>query len=126
MNFKSIKESATEYIRNKIITGEFIAGDSINETALASSLSISRPPIREALRTLENEHLVVSIPRKGTYVRELSLADLRDLYQVREMIDVMPLSFSGITIYEICRRWSLPLRCLLVYPNPREMIRTRS
>jgi len=87
MNFKSIKESATEYIRNKIITGEFIAGDSINETALASSLSISRPPIREALRTLENEQLVASIPRKGTYIKELSLNDLRDLYQVREMIE---------------------------------------
>ncbi len=87
MNFKSIKESATEYIRNKIITGEFIAGDSINETALAASLGISRPPIREALRTLENERLVVSIPRKGAYVTELSLSDLLDLYQVREMIE---------------------------------------
>jgi len=87
MNFKSVKESATEYIRDKIITGEFVAGHAINETALASRLNISRPPIREALRTLENEHLVVSVPRKGTYVTELSIEDLRELYQLREMVE---------------------------------------
>jgi len=87
MNFKSVKDSATEYIRNKIITGEFIAGHAINETALASRLDISRPPIREALRTLENEHLVVSVPRKGTYVSELSAEDLKELYQLREMVE---------------------------------------
>jgi len=87
MNFKSVKESATEYIRNKIITGEFVACHAINETALASRLNISRPPIREALRTLENEHLVVSVPRKGTYVSELSVEDLREIYQLREMVE---------------------------------------
>ena len=87
MKLKSVKEGATEYIRNKIITGEFVAGQTINETALASHLSISRPPIREALRTLENERLVVSVPRKGTYVGKLSIKDLQDFYQVREMVE---------------------------------------
>jgi DNA-binding GntR family transcriptional regulator len=87
MKLKSVKESVTEYIRNKIITGEFTAGQMINETALASHLNISRPPIREALRTLENEYLVVSVPRKGTYVSNLSIEDLRELYQVREMVE---------------------------------------
>jgi len=87
MKPKSVKESATEYIRNKIITGEFTAGQMINETTLASHLNISRPPIREALRTLENEHLVVNVPRKGTYVSNLSIKDLRELYQVREMVE---------------------------------------
>ena len=87
MKLKSVKESVTEYIRDKIITGEFTAGQMINETALASRLNISRPPIREAFRTLENEHLVVSVPRKGTYVSDLSIEDLRELYQVREMVE---------------------------------------
>ena len=87
MNFKSVKESATEYIKNKIITGEFVAGNAINETALAAHLNISRPPIREALRTLENEHLVVSVPRKGTYVSKLSVEDLLEIYQLREMVE---------------------------------------
>jgi len=87
MNPKSVKESVTEYIRNKIITGEFTAGQMINETTLASHLNISRPPIREALRTLENEHLVVNVPRKGTYVSELSIEDLREIYQAREMVE---------------------------------------
>ena len=87
MDFKSVKESATEYIRNKIITGEFVAGEAINEAALALRLNISRPPIREAFRTLENEHLLVSVPRKGTYVTKLSVEDLRELFQVREMVE---------------------------------------
>lgn len=87
MNLKSVKESATEYIKNKIITGEFVAGQSINETALASRLNISRSPIREAIQILENEHLVVSVPRKGTYVSKLTVKNLRELFQVREMVE---------------------------------------
>jgi DNA-binding GntR family transcriptional regulator len=50
-------------------------------------MSISRPPLREALRLLENEGLIINIPRKGSYVREISKEDFKELYEAREMIE---------------------------------------
>ncbi len=87
MEIKSITDSVAEYLRNQIITGDLAAGQRLNETDLASRLDISRPPIREAFRILENEHLVVNIPRKATYVSNISIEDLKEVYQTREMLE---------------------------------------
>jgi len=87
MEIKSVTDSVTEYLRKQIITGDLAADQRLNETDLASRLDISRPPLREAFRILENEHLVVSIPRKGTYVSNLSVEDLQEVYQAREMLE---------------------------------------
>lgn len=87
MEIKSITESVVEYLRLQIITGELAAGQRINETELASYLNISRPPLREAFRILENEYLVVNIPRKATYISDISIEDLKEVYQAREMLE---------------------------------------
>ncbi|MGD0916115.1 MAG: GntR family transcriptional regulator [Thermodesulfobacteriota bacterium] len=87
MEIKSVSNTVIEYLRSQIVTGKLRANQKLNENDLASSLGISRPPIREAFRTLENEHLVVSIPRKGTYVTNISIEDLLELCQVRKMIE---------------------------------------
>jgi DNA-binding GntR family transcriptional regulator len=83
----SIPSSAFEYLRNQIITGQLAPGQKLNEEQVAAELSISRPPLREAFRLLESELLVMRIPRRGTYVSDISVEDLDDLYQVREMIE---------------------------------------
>jgi DNA-binding GntR family transcriptional regulator len=93
MEIKSIKESIVEHLRKQIITGELGAGQKLNETELASHLNVSRPPLREAFRILENEHLVVNIPRKATYVRNLSIEDLYEVYQAREMLECYAIDF---------------------------------
>ena len=87
IQINSVLSSVTEYLRTQIVTGKLVAGQKLNESDLASNLGISRPPIREAFRMLENEHLVVSIPRKGSYVSEVSVEDLQGLCEVREMIE---------------------------------------
>lgn len=87
MEIKNVTDSVTEYLRIKIITGEIKAGQRINETELASNLNISRPPLREAFRILENEHLLVNVPRKGTYVSHVSIQDLEEVCQAREMVE---------------------------------------
>ena len=87
MEIKTVTKIATEYLRKKIITGELAAGQRLNEVDLASSLNISRPPIREAFRILENEHLIVNIPRKGTNVSKISIEYLQEVYQAREMLE---------------------------------------
>lgn len=87
MKILSVKESVVEHLRTQIITGELAPGQKLNELALSSSLGISRPPLREAFRVLENEHLVVSTPRKGVCVTELSIEGLREVFQARVMIE---------------------------------------
>jgi DNA-binding GntR family transcriptional regulator len=87
MKVLGVKDSVVESLRTQIIIGELIPGQKLNELALSSLLGISRPPLREAFRLLENEHLAHSIPRKGTYVSNLSVQDLREVFQARVMIE---------------------------------------
>ena len=83
----SVTNSIVEYLRGKIIIGELPGGQRLNENQLAPKLGISRPPMREAFRILEHEHVIVSIPRKGVYIKELSINDCQEVYQMREMLE---------------------------------------
>jgi DNA-binding GntR family transcriptional regulator len=83
----SVTDSIVEYLRAKIILGELPGGQRLNENQLAPKLGISRPPMREAFRILEHEHVIVSIPRKGVYIKELSINDCQEVYQMREMLE---------------------------------------
>lgn len=74
-------------LRNKIITGELRPGQRLNENKISNELAISRPPIREALRILEEDNLVVNTPRRGTFVTELSISQCEEICQTREMIE---------------------------------------
>lgn len=87
MEVLGVKESVVQYLRINIITGELAPGQKLNELELSALLGISRPPLREAFRILENEHVIISIPRKGTYVSNLSIGDLREVFQARLMIE---------------------------------------
>lgn len=74
---------ARDAIEQMIVTGELGAGERINESALSTRLGVSRGPIREACRALEQEGLVRNAPNLGAFVRELDLDEARDLYEVR-------------------------------------------
>jgi DNA-binding GntR family transcriptional regulator len=87
MEALNVTASVLQTLRDKIITGELRPGYRLNEIDMSTSLGISRPPLREALRMLENDRLVVNVPRKGTYVSELSLKDFVEVSQAREMIE---------------------------------------
>ena len=87
LNVTGVTESVVEYLRVQIITSDLTPGQKLNEIELAEQLGISRPPLREAFRILENEHLIVSLPRRGCYVTEVSIEDCREVFQAREMIE---------------------------------------
>lgn len=70
-------------IENVILGGEFGPGDWINEKELALRFRISRGPIREAMRSLENAGLVEQIPNRGVFVRRLGAQQASDIYDVR-------------------------------------------
>ncbi len=70
-------------IEELVLNGVMPAGARINELQLALQLKVSRGPVREALRALENSGLLVAIPNRGVFVREVRLEDALDLYEIR-------------------------------------------
>ena len=91
IRLEGVMEVVWKYLRDRIITGVIKPGEHLNENLIAESLSVSTPPLREALRRLENERLVICIPRKGCFAAELSIADLEAVCEVREMIECFAL-----------------------------------
>jgi len=70
-----------------ILKGVLIPGQRINEPDVAARLGVSRVPVREALRELESSGLVVARKHAGVFVRQLAAPEIRDLYQVRALLD---------------------------------------
>ena len=66
-------------IKRQIITLELKPGEILDEKQLMSELKVGRTPIREALLMLKNENLIVSLPNKSSYVKDLTLKDVKDL-----------------------------------------------
>ena len=74
-------------IRELIYAGRLPAGAWIDELGLAKSFGLSRTPLREALKVLEKEGLVRNVPRQGSFVTELSVADLEELFPIMAMLE---------------------------------------
>ena len=78
----SLAIQISKILRDMILSGEFKPEDRLNETVIAQKLSVSRSPVREALKVLETEDLVVNRGQKGTFVKDLSEKEVRDIYSV--------------------------------------------
>lgn len=78
-----LSEKAYRQIKHKIATLELPPSSLINEQELMEELGIGRTPIRDALRRLEVENLVTIVPRRGTFVSDLSVTDLQALAEIR-------------------------------------------
>lgn len=70
-------------LKARIVTVEMQPGSVIRESELMSDLQLGRTPIREALKRLEAEDLVISAPHRGTHVAQISITDLSQMYEVR-------------------------------------------
>lgn len=76
-------------LRGKILAGELRSGERLSEVALAQSLGVTRGPVREALRQLAEEQLVVLVPHKGAAIPTLDIKEIVELYEYREALEVM-------------------------------------
>lgn len=74
-------------IERMIMSGELRGGDRVNEIALSERFGTSRGPIREACRALAQEGLLVAVPNRGVFVRELDLREAIEVYDVRSALD---------------------------------------
>lgn len=84
---RGARERIASQLRNKITRGELVPGSAISETALAQEFGTSRTPVREALKQLQTERLVVIKPRVGTFVSAPSRLEINELFEVKEILE---------------------------------------
>ncbi|MCE5234627.1 MAG: GntR family transcriptional regulator [Clostridiaceae bacterium] len=84
---QSLTSKAYKRMRDDIIEGRYSTGDYLIEVKLAEELDMSRTPIREALKQLELEDLVTSIPNRGVMVQGISSRDIEDIFTVRLLLE---------------------------------------
>lgn len=82
-----LRDVVFQTLRRAIINGDFEPGERLMEISLAKKLGVSRTPVREAIRMLELEGLVVMIPRRGAEVARITIKDLKDSLEVRMAIE---------------------------------------
>lgn len=82
-----LRDVVFQTLRNAILKGELKPGERLMEIQLAQRLGVSRTPVREALRKLELEGLVIMIPRRGAIVADITVQDLEDVLEVRAALE---------------------------------------
>ncbi len=83
----SLVQLATDSLRKMILAGEYAPGERLQEERLTERLGISRPPLREAMRVLENEGFIVTQPRRGSRVATLTAEDVREILTLRSALE---------------------------------------
>jgi DNA-binding GntR family transcriptional regulator len=81
-NHQSLKETASDYIREGVVSGRLGPGTKVDQDEIADALGISRLPVREALIELAAKGFVESIPRRGAFVVKLTPLDIEDHFEV--------------------------------------------
>ena len=89
-----LRDVVFKTLRQAILKGELEPGERLMEIQLAERLGVSRTPIREAIRKLELEGLVLMIPRKGAEVAKISESNLRDVLEVRRSLEELAIDLA--------------------------------
>ena len=93
-DFLPLRDVVFNTLRQAILRGELQPGERLMEIHLADKLGVSRTPIREAIRKLELEGLVLMIPRKGAVVAEITEKSLRDVLEVRRALEELAMKLA--------------------------------
>src|ERR1700754_719286 len=111
---RTLRGQAYDILKRQLLSGEMRPGERVNEVVMAARLGISRGPLREAIRNLEQEGLLTAAPHRGTYVRELNEEEAAELQEVR-------LALETAAACRLARRWTPEAKALLEgrLPPPR-------
>lgn len=106
---RSLRYMVYEAIKENILDGRYQPGDSLVESRIAEELHVSRTPVREAIRQLEFEDLVVSIPNRGVFVQGLTKQDSEDIFSIRTLIEgqIVKWAIDRITEEEINKLYEI-------------------
>jgi DNA-binding GntR family transcriptional regulator len=97
---KLLSEDIAESIKTAIIKGKFKPGQKISEGELAESMGISRTPLREAFRKLENEGFIKIIPRKGAVVVDIDTEEAINLYEIKSTLEGLAARLAAANMKE--------------------------
>ena len=89
-----LRDVVFKTLRQAILRGELKPGERLMEIKLANKLGVSRTPIREAIRKLELEGLVLMIPRRGAEVAEITEKSLNDVLEVRKALEELAVQLA--------------------------------
>ncbi len=98
--FLPLRDVVFNTLRKAILTGQLKPGERLMEVHLANRLGVSRTPIREAIRKLELEGLVIMIPRRGAEVARITEKSLKDVLEVRRALDALSVELACDRIVE--------------------------
>lgn len=117
---EELVEQLAEKINMKIITGEFPPGARLRQEALADEFSVSRTPIREALRRLEVQGAIVHHANRGAVVRSPDIREIREAYEVRAELEslAIELAVKWITDEQIERMKRAQVRMIQAFNKP--------
>ena len=93
--YKPLRDVVFETLRDAIIRQVLKPGERLMEIQLADEMGVSRTPVREAIRKLELEGLVVMVPRKGAYVAGVSMKDIHEVYEVRSALEMLAVTLAA-------------------------------
>jgi len=86
-NPPNLKEAVYQRLKESIIRGEISAGSKLVETQISQKLGVSRTPLREAINRLQQEGLLETYPRRGTFVRKQSVSEILESLEIREVLE---------------------------------------
>ena len=96
----SIADQIFEQLERDILTGRYPRGEVLSEMRLSTELGVSRTPIREAFKLLENEGLIDYIPNRGCFAKGFTKQDVDDIYAVREALEELAVRWAVARITE--------------------------
>lgn len=99
-NSFSLTDEIADVVRERILKGEYEIGEKIKENQIATELKVSRTPIREAFKLLENEGLIDYVPNRGCFAKGFTKQDVNDIYAVREALEELAVRWSVARITE--------------------------
>lgn len=98
--YKPLREVVCDVLREAIREGMLAPRERLMEIRLAEELGVSRTPIREAIRKLEQEGFVVMIPRRGAYVADISIKDISQVFEIRGALEELAAGLAAERITE--------------------------
>ena len=90
----TMKHKVVDLIRDAIIRGDLAPSEHLTEASLSEQLAVSRAPIREALRQLELEGLITSLPNRGCFVTEFTEQDVAEVFSLRATLECMAIEWA--------------------------------
>jgi len=94
VNENTLTNEIADIVRERILKGEYEIGEKIKESSIAQELNVSRTPIREAFRMLEEEGLLDYLPNRGCYAKGFTKRDVSDIYTVREALEEIAMTWA--------------------------------